>query len=112
MVRIEAGRLRKLLKAHYADANTPSNIMITIPKGTYQAAFTLRTRPPNTTIPPEIPLTPHVTEGPRVLLQCQVLDNAATNGSAHLCHKVRNDLLLMLNRFRNIRVVAGKLQLT
>lgn len=107
VVRIEAGRLRKLLKAHYADANTPGHIMITIPKGTYQAAFILRTRPPTTTIPPEIPLTPHVTEGPRVLLQCRVLDTAATNGAAPLYHKVRNDLLLMLNRFRNIRVVAG-----
>jgi len=107
VVRIEAGRLRKLLKTHYADANNPSSIMITIPKGTYQAVFIRRNRLPNTVTPPETPLTPQVTEGPRVLLQCQVLENPAITSPAPLCHKVRNDLLLMLNRFRNIRVLAS-----
>lgn len=107
LVRIEAGRLRKLLKAHYADADNLSSLMITIPKGTYQADFILRNPLPNTITPTEVPLTPQVTEGPRILLQCQVLETPVTASLASLSHKLRNDLLLMLNRFRNIRVVAS-----
>lgn len=108
-VRIEAGRLRKLLTAHYADTNNTSCVMISLPKGTYQAVFTHRNPSPNTIVKPlEAPPTLQVTAGPRVLLRCQILE-AATN-TAHLmplCHKVHNNLLLMLNRFRNIRVMAG-----
>ncbi|UOG92861.1 MAG: hypothetical protein L3K52_03795 [Candidatus Thiothrix sulfatifontis] len=110
VVRIEAGRLRKLLKTHYASADNTSNVMITIPKGAYQAAFVLRNNPPKTATLTDAALTPQVTEGPRVLLRCQVLETSQTAHAAPLCHKLRNDLLFVLNRFRNIRVVAGDAQ--
>ncbi|OQX15513.1 MAG: hypothetical protein BWK73_06535 [Thiothrix lacustris] len=110
LVRIEAGRLRTLLKTHYAKADNPSSVMITIPKGAYQAAFALRNSSPQIAISTDAPLTPQITEGPRVLLRYQVLETSQTTHAAALCHKLRNDLLLVLNRFRNIRVVAGDAQ--
>lgn len=39
LVRIEAGRLRKLLQEHYADASNTSAVIITMPKGRYQVSF-------------------------------------------------------------------------
>lgn len=105
LVRIEAGRLRKLLKDHYADANNDSVVMITMPKGTYQVAFLPGNRTLNVTPTMSDDVVPHITEGPRLLLRCQVLDtDTATIYPIH--YRLRSDLLLMLSRFRNIQLVA------
>lgn len=40
IVRVQMGRLRKMLAHHYATATTPQPIMIEIPKGQYGAVFT------------------------------------------------------------------------
>lgn len=108
LVRIEAGRLRKLLQAHYA--TNDSAIMITMPKGTYAVTFLPGNRPEHVTptIAPtsiSVGLVPHVTEGPKLALNCQVLDLTPTTAT-QVCHRLRSDLLLMLNRFRNIQLVA------
>ncbi|OQX11530.1 MAG: hypothetical protein BWK73_17290 [Thiothrix lacustris] len=108
LVRIEAGRLRKLLQAHYA--TNDSAIMITMPKGTYAVAFLPGNRPKNITPKTEptnatAGLAPHVTEGPKLALNCQVLDFIPAT-TTQVCHRLRSDLLLMLSRFRNIQLVA------
>lgn len=105
LVRIEAGRLRKLLKDHYAEADHESAIMITMPKGTYQVAFVPGNSPPPVAPSAMGSMTPRMTEGPSLLVHCQLLDTH-TPIDYPVCYKLRSDLLLMLNRFRNIRLVA------
>lgn len=104
VVRIEAGRLRKLLDDFYAIPSNQPPLMITMPKGTYQVAFT-----PGMEAVPSAPvrsgMTPQITEGPRLQVNCQLLDTLA-NGAAAVCHKLHHDLLLMMSRFRNIRLVS------
>ncbi|SEA18594.1 hypothetical protein SAMN05660964_01053 [Thiothrix caldifontis] len=109
LVRIEAGRLRKLLKEYYGDTSNNSSLMITMPKGTYRVAFTLRAPHPNTFLPESESLTPRITEGPRLLVRCQMLESPQLTNYP-ICYKLRNDLLVMLNRFRNIRMVTTDTQ--
>jgi hypothetical protein len=108
LVRIEAGRLRKLLQAHYADND--SAIMITMPKGTYAVAFLPGNRPKNATQATaqttlSTALIPHITEGPKLCLNCQVLDLIPVT-TTQVCHRLRSDILLMLSRFRNIQLIT------
>lgn len=109
VVRIEAGRLRKLLHDYYADADTRSTVMITMPKGTYQVAFLPGSHTQHQPHPTSGDMVPHVTEGPRILLSCQLLA-PHTPADYPSCYKLRNDLLLMLSRFRNIRLVSAPAQ--
>lgn len=39
-------------------------------------------------------------------MHCQVIDSLNT-AAHHVCHKLRNDLLVMMSRFRNIRLVSS-----
>ncbi len=105
LVRIEAGRLRKLLQEHYDDTNNHNLVMITMPKGTYQTSFLLLNRPSKITPPMPDGFVFPVTEGPKLYLDCQIL---ASNAPPYppVAHRLRNDLLLMLNRFRNIQLVT------
>lgn len=109
VVRIEAGRLRKLLQDYYAENGDDSPVMISIPKGSYQASFKANNRTTtraDTAMPSQ---TPHVTEGPRIAAYCQ-LAGSSGNAALTLCHKLHNDLLLMMSRFRNIRLVSPSLE--
>jgi TolB-like protein/Tfp pilus assembly protein PilF len=55
IVRIEAGHLRRSLERYYFTAGQSDAILITIPKGGYVPAFSLRSLPPTTDLP-AIPL--------------------------------------------------------
>lgn len=105
VVRIEAGRLRKLLDDYYANTDALGSIKIKMPKGSYQVEFI----PTNTQ---QLALNTvefgqqHSTEGPRLFVHFQMLQ--AENEAAYpLFYKVRGDLLLLLSRFRNVRLVSS-----
>ncbi|MGB3917274.1 MAG: hypothetical protein WBL07_07545 [Thiothrix litoralis] len=105
LVRIEAGRLRKLLQEHYADASNTSAVIITMPKGRYQVSFRPGT-PPLTITPPVVDdLVLSLTEGPKLFLSCQLLDPHSPT-TVPMCNRLRGELLLILSRFRNIRLVT------
>jgi TolB-like protein len=55
IVRIEAGHLRRSLERYYFTAGQADPVLITIPKGGYVPAFSLRSLPPTTDLP-AIPL--------------------------------------------------------
>jgi hypothetical protein len=104
VVRIEAGRLRKLLDSYYQDSSNHGNVIINMPKGSYQAEFSFPSPIAALTIPEVSAL--RITEGPRLFMHFQVLhlDNEAMYP---LLYKLRGELLLMLSRFRNIRLVSS-----
>ena len=107
LVRIEAGRLRKLLKEHYADPNNMSAVIIVMPKGKYQIDFLPGKCSSNTTTPLTHELVPPFTEGPKLFLSCNILD-PQQQMTAPLCHRLHSGLLLTLSHFRNIRLVTQK----
>lgn len=111
IVRIEAGRLRKLLETHYHSTGHNSQVAILIPKGAYQAEFRLleQTRIPRLA-PSSLPNTTGNTEGPRLLLYLQTLPQ--TDAAHPSLYRIHGELLLALSRFRNIRLVSSALQET
>lgn len=105
VVRIEAGRLRKLLHDYYSENGRHNLIAISMPKGSYQVSFRINNHFLSVLSAQEN-LAPHVTEGPRIAVHCQATD-PQNDGIYSVCHKVRNDLLLIMSRFRNIRLVSS-----
>lgn len=105
MVRIEAGRLRKLLDAHYANSHDAVAVRIRIPKGTYQAEFQWGADAASPMLDCLIEQQ-RLSEGPRLFVHFQLLHDAEHGCYPLLC-KVRGDLLLMLSRFRNVRLISS-----
>ncbi|QTR50768.1 tetratricopeptide repeat protein [Candidatus Thiothrix anitrata] len=104
MVRIEAGRLRKLLDDYYSNVGHLNTVMIRMPKGSYQVEFQACTSQPLAYFSDEV--QHHISEGPRLFVHFQML-HADHNNVYPLLYKVRGDLLLILSRFRNIRLVSS-----
>lgn len=104
MVRIEAGRLRKLLDKHYQQYPASHGVMIMMQKGCYQPEF----RTGNLPSPETTPSVSPITTGPCLLVHCYwaTPPDAATQA---LCHKLRNELLGMLNRFHTFRVALSSM---
>jgi tetratricopeptide (TPR) repeat protein len=110
IVRIEAGRLRKLLDEHYCDNPYNRQLAILIPKGAYQAEFHPLDQvniPAPMARPQAVSVTGN-TEGPRLLLYLQILSQTDIPASFPL-YRLHGELLLMLSRFRNIRLVSSSL---
>lgn len=105
IIRIEAGRLRKLLTEHYESADHGSEISILMPKGSYQVEFH-PLHQVDTPLPKQ-PSMPGTTEGPRVLLHLQTLPQ--TDTPLPPLYRIHGELLLALSRFRNIRLVSSTL---
>ncbi len=107
MIRIEAGRLRKLLEAYYAGIGKHSPVRLIMPKGTYEVRLQrqqdiLLT---DTSLLPEV-VTPRTTEGPRLFLNVR-MEGEVDAVSRRLLYKLRGDLLLIMSRFKNIRLVSS-----
>lgn len=107
VVRIEAGRLRKLLEEYYAAPPQGSTCIISMPRGSYQVEFVPHsdTQQSNSIITESF--TSRVTEGPRLFAHFQMPDGAGHSDIAPVLYKLRGDLLLALSRFRNIRLVSS-----
>ncbi len=111
IVRIEAGRLRKLLDGHYHDNPHNRQLAILIPKGSYQAEFLWLDQVKSPAPAPQLPLwntTAGNTEGPRLLLHLQIVSETGVPPAFPL-YRLHGELLLMLSRFRNIRLVSSAL---
>lgn len=105
VVRIEAGRLRKLLEDYYAAPPPGSTMSISIPRGGYQVEISPLPEPvPSCIIDDNYPS--RVSEGPRLFAHFQIADELAEHHPP-LLYKLRGDLLLVLSRFRNIRLVSS-----
>ena len=108
MIRIEAGRLRKLLEAYYTGIGKHSPVRLTMPKGTYEIRLQRQQDALVTDNPfqPEI-VAPRTTEGPRLFLNVYTHNHHADTQEQRLTYKLRGDLLLILSRFKNIRLVSS-----
>jgi tetratricopeptide (TPR) repeat protein len=108
VVRIEAGRLRKLLDAYYRNSANHGMVMIKMPKGSYQVEFSFPAQQTAAITPQPAQATGvvRITEGPRLFVHFQML-HGEDSTLYPLLYKLRGDLLLMLSRFRNIRLVSS-----
>lgn len=108
MIRIEAGRLRKLLEAYYTGIGKHSPVRLIMPKGTYEIRLQRQQDALVTDNPfqPEI-VAPRTTEGPRLFLNVYTHNHHADTQEQRLTYKLRGDLLLILSRFKNIRLVSS-----
>lgn len=108
LVRIEAGRLRKLLDDYYADLGKYNPVRLYMPKGSYE--IHLQQQPPaSATHTPWLmadTVMPRSTSGPRLFLNVCIEGDTNTHIN-HLFYKLRGDLLLILSRFKNIRLVSS-----
>ena len=106
MIRIEAGRLRKLLEAYYAGIGKHSPVRLIMPKGTYEIRLQRQqdSLATDSHFLPEV-VAPRTTEGPRLCLNVHVNSGDTDALSRRLTYKLRGDLLLILSRFKNIRLV-------
>ncbi|MFN3785319.1 MAG: tetratricopeptide repeat protein [Thiothrix sp.] len=100
MVRIEAGRLRKLLDKYYQKYPATNTIMITMPKGSYRPEFAMRSSPLPTVASPKL------TIGPRLLVHCYAITSVDGRVQA-VYQRLCNELLGMLNRFHALRVILN-----
>ena len=106
IVRIEAGRLRKLLDDYYSDVGHLNTVMIRMPKGSYQVEFQACESQSQQAVYLSDEAQPRVSEGPRLFVHFQMVHGDHSDAYP-LLYKVRGDLLLILSRFRNIRLVSS-----
>ncbi len=107
VVRIEAGRLRKLLSNYYTNAPQNTALTISMPRGTYQVQFLPRQHQLEyTNLIPE-QLKSRITEGPRIFVHFQIPDDHNISSANSTLFRLRGGLLLVLSRFRNIRLVSS-----
>lgn len=106
VVRIEAGRLRKLLEEYYAAQPQSSSCIISMPRGAYQVEFIQPHIATQNSVITES-FTSRVTEGPRLFVHFQTPDENCDSSTSSILYKLRGDLLLALSRFRNIRLVSS-----
>jgi hypothetical protein len=102
-VRVEAGRVRKLLEAYYASEGQHSKVRIVLPSGSYQPVFEHVTPEAPTTMPTLEPKSIQ-SLGPKIHISYQ--DTALIRDSAlrGLVYNMRSVLPMLLGNFREVRI--------
>lgn len=107
IVRIEAGRLRKLLDDYYSNVEHLNSVIIRMPKGSYRVEFEACESQSQQAVYLSHKTQPRISEGPRVFVHMQMVHGNRGSDAYPLLYRVRGDLLLILSRFRNIRLVSS-----
>lgn len=105
-VRVEAGRVRKLLEEYYLHEGNDSPLRIQLPIGSYEPLFHLVGMIPSVN-PQNIMEKSIQSVGPRIYISCQnpatVRDDAARN----LLYSIHSNLPMILGRFRELRIALA-----
>ncbi|MEN9424103.1 MAG: hypothetical protein RL122_1486 [Pseudomonadota bacterium] len=106
-VRVEAGRVRKLLEAYYASEGQHSKVKIVLPSGSYQPVFEYGTPTPPTTVQSFEPKSIQ-SLGPKVHISYQdtaLIRDPALRG---LVYNMRSILPMTLGNFREVRIALAR----
>ncbi|MFN3786629.1 MAG: hypothetical protein ACK4RS_07295, partial [Thiothrix sp.] len=102
-VRVEAGRVRKLLEEYYSSEGKNSPLRITLPVGSYQPLIER--------VVPETPESITVfaaksiqSQGPKVYISCQNPADIRDDALRNLVYNMRSGLPTALGKFREVRI--------
>ncbi|MBU0655797.1 MAG: hypothetical protein KJ914_11820 [Gammaproteobacteria bacterium] len=105
-VRVEAGRIRKLLEKYYADEGVGSSLQILLPVGNYEPVFkTTDTHPEY--VQPVLEVKSIQSVGPRIFISSVNPANLGDNAARNLAYNLRSGLSVALGRIREVRIALA-----
>jgi hypothetical protein len=105
-VRVEAGRVRKLLDEYYLTEGEANSIRIQLPVGSYEPVFTQvgSTPAPLQTVWGEKSIQ---SVGPRIYISCQNPAMIRDDAARSLVYSLQSGFSAMLGRFREVRIALA-----
>ncbi len=105
-VRVEAGRVRKLLEEFYASEGHDSRIRIHLPVGSYQPEFEVL-EPVQNPVMQGFGLKSIQSQGPKIYIHCQNPGIVRDDELRTLLYSVRSTAPTVLGQFREIRIALA-----
>lgn len=105
-VRVEAGRVRKLLEEYYLSEGQNSRLRIRLPVGSYEPVFESSSRPPEPVLQ-GIDAKSIQSLGPRIYIHCQNPTLVRDDTLRGLIYSIRSTLPVTLGQFHEIRIALG-----
>ncbi|MEB4592561.1 hypothetical protein VSS37_16365 [Candidatus Thiothrix sp. Deng01] len=109
-VRVEAGRVRKLLEEYYATEGRGSTLHIQLPVGSYEPVFKeLVTQPEHQRQEPllELDVKSIQSVGPRIYISCQDPAGIPDNATRNLVYNLISGLPVALGRLHEVRIALA-----
>lgn len=105
-VRVEAGRVRKLLEEYYVDEGLGSRLRIQLPVGSYEPVFSEQIMPTDV-LPPMLKAKSIQSVGPRIYISSLKPGSPADEAARNLVYSLSSGLAVMLGRIREVRIALA-----